>query len=385
VPERWARLDAWIRGGDTTRTSLARYRVVYAVVALLIHEDLQWVTAFPDAMYNPPPGLMRAFSGFPSAGVLGGLELARTVLLVAVLVGLFTRASSFLLVAVTILGYGFTFSLGKVDHTILLLVVPAFMALAGWGDRASVDAWRRRGRGAPEPAERAEQWPLRLFALVIGLAFLTAAVPKLLAGWLAPASHAVQSTQLQYYASNGVTTGLAPFFAQLRSGLFWEPVDWATIALEAGMVLAVLTWRGARVGFAVAALFHLGVYLMLDIAFIYNVVTYGFVVQWDRLRLPRPAAPARPAAPPRPPSPHLLAAAPVLVVLAAVALYAAEALLGSPRELMRPLLVFAGAAVGAGYLAWLARDLLRHRRGAPPVADGPAVIDLPRAASGGPV
>lgn len=346
-------LDRWIHGGDTTRRSLARYRVLYAVVALLLAQDFHWVSAFPAAMYDPPPGLMRIFPEMPPVGVLRGLELARTVLLVAVLVGLWTRVASFALVVVSIVGFGFTYSLGKIDHTILLLVAPAALALAGWGDRASVDARRRALRGGSLPPDRAEQWPLRLFALMIGIAFLTAAVPKVLAGWLDPRSHAVQATQQIYYYVNGVSGGFAPFFVHLRSGAFWELLDVSTVVLEAGLVLAVLTWRGTRVAFAVAALFHLGVLLMLDISFVTNVVVYGFVVQWDRLRLPWA---------PREVPARLVAAAPLLVPVVGAALFTVSSRGSGAHVVVEPLVVGAGALVGAGYLVWLARGLASRAR-----------------------
>ena len=224
------RLDAWIHGGTLTRTSLARYRVLYAVVALLLLPDFSWIAAFPDSMYNPPPGPMMLFSGFPSEAVLRALEAALAVCFVALLVGWHTRAASFLAVVVSMVGYGFTYGLGKLDHDILLVLVPAAMALAGWGDRLSLDGVRRRSRGEADAPERAVQWPLRLWALMIGLAFFTAALPKILGGWLNPFSHAVQGIQIRQFYTHDRADLLASTFLGIKNPVFWEVMDIATIA-----------------------------------------------------------------------------------------------------------------------------------------------------------
>ena len=51
------------------------------------------------------------------------------------------------------------------------------------------------------------------------------------------------------------------------------------------MIVYVLTWGSTRFAFAFATLFHLGVMLTMSITFSFNVLAYGFVVPWDRVRL----------------------------------------------------------------------------------------------------
>ncbi|WP_127129779.1 hypothetical protein [Georgenia sp. SYP-B2076] len=353
-----SRLDAWLHGGDFTLTSLARYRIVYGVIALLTLPDFSWAAIFPDSMFIPPPGPLMLFSGFPPEGVLRGLEAVLAACLVAILLGWHTRAASFLAVLVQMVGFGFTYSLGKIDHDILLVLLPAAMALAGWGDRMSLDAVRRRSRGAAEPPERARQWPLRLYALMIGLAFLTAALPKIRGGWLDPTTQAVQGHQVRQYYTNGNDQLLAPFFLHFDHPVFWELVDIATIVLEAGMILFVLSWVSTRAGFAVAATFHLGVWLMMNIAFFMNVVTYGFVVAWDRV--PLPCALRRSFTPP----PALVRLTPVVVVVGGVSWSLLIEAVGNAAGVVYPVVLVAGGLVGAAYLALLAIRVVNARRGA---------------------
>jgi predicted DCC family thiol-disulfide oxidoreductase YuxK len=362
------RIDAWLRAGDITRTSLAGFRIVYATISLLVLPDFSWVAAYPDSMYNPPPGPMQLFSGFPPELVLRALEAAFAACLVAILIGWQTRVASFLAVVVSMTGFGFTYGLGKIDHDILLVLIPAAMALAGWGDRLSVDALRRRGR--PAPPERAEQWPLRLFALLIGLAFLTAALPKVNGGWLAWDSHAVQAMQARHYLSNGAHGLLAGPFFHFNNPVFWELMDIATIALEAGMVLAVLSWRSTRVAFAVAATFHLGVWLLMTIPFVMNVIAYAFVVPWDRL--PVPEAVRRQA---RRPRPGLVRAAPVIAVAGGIAWSLLIETFGNAVPVVYPAILITGGLVGGGYLVVLTVRLVRALRDPGDAAAGRLIYD----------
>jgi predicted DCC family thiol-disulfide oxidoreductase YuxK len=360
------RFDRWVNEGAFTRTALARYRVVYATVVLLLLPDFSWLAAFPDAMFDPPPGMMRLADGFPPEAVLWGLEAVVAACLVAVLIGWRTRVASLLLVPVAMVGYGYTYSLGKLDHDILLLLVPPALALAGWGDRMSVDALRRRRRGLPVAPERAEQWPLRLLALLVGLAYVTAALPKLLSGWLDPATQVVRGVELRQYFVDGETDYLAHLFAGLDNPVFWELLDVTTIVFEACMVLAVLSWAGTRLWFAIAAVFHFSVLLMLNIPFWHNTLVYGFVVAWDRLRLPRATLPGWL------PERRVLLAAPAVVLLGGPAWALLLDTTGDARAVLYPAILAVGAAVGGLHLA---RVGLRVLSGSTDGASGRLVYD----------
>lgn len=364
------RVDRWLHAGDFTRTSLARYRVVHAALLLLLLPNFSWVAKFPQSAYNPPPGPFRLLPGFPPGWVLVGLEMGVAACLVAILLGWFTRTASFLIVPISVLGYGFTYSMAKIDHDILLVLVPPAMALAGWGDRMSLDAWRRGRRGLAPLPERAEQWPLRFYALMVGLGFFTAGLPKLLGGWLNPAIHTVQGIQVREYTGHGKVDLLAGPVSRITSPVFWEILDVATIVLELGMVVAVLTWATTRVFFALAATFHFGVYLAMVIPFFGNVIAYAWVLPWDRLPLPSVARERSDRFVPR-----LVTAAPLVVVGGGVAWGALINSVGDARVVMYPLILGLGGLVGGAFLALLATRALGALRDPGPAAAGRLVYD----------
>ena len=363
--------DRWVSRGDATPRDLAVYRIVFALLLLLSPPRFRWVSQFPDSFVNGPAGPFALLHRVPPDGVLLGLELLVGICAGFLLVGFSTRTASIVLALALVGGYGTVYSLGKIDHNIFLVIVPVLLAFARWGDAVSVDALRR-GPGAPgDPAAETPQWPLRLLALLVGLGFLTAAVPKVLSGWLDPGTHAVQGVMFTQYYVNDRTELLAGHFIGLHDGVFWESVDVATVLLEGLLVLTVLNWRCWRVGIAIASLFHLGVLLMMNIGFSGNVVTYAAFVLWARSpllrrktsetsRTSRTAPPQRPAA--RPGSARLtpLAGGVLALALGALAVLRPEAW-AVPR--LNQVVVVVGAALALWYLVHVAGDLLGRLRG----------------------
>ncbi|WP_432570313.1 HTTM domain-containing protein [Kineococcus sp. SYSU DK005] len=283
----WAAFDRWVERGPFTATDLGRYRVLFALLLLLTPRRFAWVGAFPDSFVDGPPGPFMLLRAVPPPAVLTGLDLLLAVAAAFLLLGLFTRTASVVVGLTLLTGNGIAYSLGKIDHDIFLVLVPLVLAFARWGDAVSVDGLRRARRAGPGSAVPAPpQWPLRLLALLVGLGFLTAAVPKLLSGWLSPATQAVQGVMFTQYHVNGRTELLASTALDVRSAFLWEVADVATVLLEGLLVLAALNWRAWRVGIAIASLFHLGVLLTMNIGFAVNVVTYAAFVAWGTLRLP---------------------------------------------------------------------------------------------------
>lgn len=347
------RFDAWVARGDATALGLGIYRILFAALALiLVRPPTEWAETYPDALYDPPFGPFRLWDGFPPPAVLDGIGAALYAALALLLVGWRTRATSWAVAVLFVALHGPVYSLGKIDHSILVALVPAVLSFAGWGDRVSVDAARGRVHGIA-------QWPLRFLALLTGLAFFTAGWAKLDAGWLAPGTHAVQGTLFRQYHVHGRDEWLADWFLGVGSPLFWEPMDVSTVLLECGIVLCVLWWPAWRLALAVAALFHLGVFLMLNIAFAGNLLVYGAFVAWDRLPLPRPrVAPGGRA-------PALL---PPLAAGAGVAAWFAAAPLAPARATAGELVVLAAGAGAAAWLVSLARrGFARPRRAQPAV------------------
>ncbi len=272
------RFDRWVEDGPFTAEDLGIYRIIYALSVLLVAPDITWLSHYPDFMFHAPPGPLQLLSGFPSPGVLIGLEVLRSVILVMLGLGIWTKYVSIATWLVLSATYGVTFCLGKVDHTILLTLPPLVLAFANWGNRFSVDAFRRNS----EPSLQA-QWPLRLLALLIGWGFFAAALTKALTGWLSFSSQASRGYFILGFVTQGRTHWLAQWIAQHDVLAAWEVVDWLTVAFELAILIALPWWRAFRITLAVAAIFHLVVLLIMNIDFSNAVVAYGAFVSWGAI------------------------------------------------------------------------------------------------------
>lgn len=261
--------------------SLGVYRILYAAFALLViapGERFGAVAALPDGLFAPPPGPVRWLVGaFPPASFFVGLHWLVNASLVALLLGLRTRWAALAAGLSMMTGFGLLYSVGKVNHNILLLIVPLVLSPSAWGNCYSLDGLA--GRRGPHRA-----WPLSLLALFVGFGMCTAGIQKW--QWLDPTSFGVRGRLVREFVVRGHTDFLAPALMRFDSRYFWEAMDWTVVAFELGFLPAVLSRRWFR-GFAVAAMFfHLGVLLTLNISFVDNYVVYAAFAPWAILLPP---------------------------------------------------------------------------------------------------
>jgi len=263
---------------------LGLYRMSYALFALLVflpghaeYASFSFVSSIPDLFFQPPPGPMQLVSGMPPAVFFEGVHVLLIVSLTAVLFGFYTRTASVATTLLFLVGYGFSYSIGKINHNMLFILLPAGMALSNWGAAYSFDA------RAPSTSRRVEAWPIALVVLVTGFAMFTAGLPKILGGWLDPTTQATQGRLLRQFFVHGRQDLLAPLALELHAPLLWESVDVATVAFEVGFLVAVLHPFTTRLFAAGALFFHTGVLLVLNISFAFNFIVYAAVVPWDRI------------------------------------------------------------------------------------------------------
>lgn len=343
-----ARVDAWCRRGDFAVNDLAVFRVLFAGGVLLTLQPVQWIASLPDNQFNPPPGPMMLLKAFPSRIPLEGLEVVTAVLAAALLLGLCTRTVSILLALALMTEFGLVFSIGKIDHSIALVLTPATMAFSAWGDALSFDSCVRRRDAKPKEVA---QWPMRLLAVMIGLSFVTAGWSKLRSGWLDPHTHAVQGYFVHGYLAGGRTGWFASHAMDVQLGRLWEVADWFTVGLELGLVLTVFSWRWFRVAIAVATLFHLGVLLLMNIVFSWNMFAYGALVRWNA-KVPAPMLTVRPS----------MTLGGVLAVVIGVLTYALHEALGPQLQLeVRMVIIWFASAVATFYVGVQAARLMSTR------------------------
>ena len=285
--------DWWIFDAySVSPEGLALYRISYALFVLLFflpghaeYASFSFVSSLPDLFFQPPPGPMQLVPGVPPALFFEGVHFLLIVSLMAILFGFYTRTASVATTLLFLIGYGFSYSVGKVNHNMLFILLPAGMALSNWGAAYSLDARSSRA------SRRVEAWPIALVVLVTGFAMFTAGLPKLLGGWLDPATQATQGRLVRQFFVHGRQDFLAPLALNLHAPVLWEMADIATVLFEMGFLVAVLHPFTTRLFAAGAILFHTGVLLTLNISFSFNFIVYAAVLPWPRISqlLPLPS------------------------------------------------------------------------------------------------
>ena len=269
---------------------LSLARIVFAGYMLFLVgvPSFAWIADAPDVLFNPPfLSPANILTGWPPDAVMYLLSLGVLVGFVLLLFGIATRFVSIALGVVLLAGYNLAYSFGKIDHSILQPAALLVMSVSGWGNR-----YRLFPRG--EVAERRDRnaAALGILAILIGFAYLSAALPKISGGWLDPGSQAVRGWVTLYSNIDGGESLLAGPLLAIDAPWFWEAFDWAAVGLETLIITAVPWPRLFRAFLFVAVLFHVANWLLLNIAFAINLSIYALFVQWqpwlDRVGLGRP-------------------------------------------------------------------------------------------------
>ncbi len=159
------------------------------------------------------------------------------------------------------------FSFGKIDHTILAILVPFILRNTGWGNHYSVDRATTESESDTESAQNANA--LLDLAIILGFAYWTAGVVKAYGGWLNMDSVAVYAYCTSFLARGDVFANawLVQQFPLPEYFLFWKSLDVLTVVFECGFLVVV--WHRSWLNWYIplALVFHLAAGCMLGITF----------------------------------------------------------------------------------------------------------------------
>lgn len=273
------KFSSWIF--DSFRVSpegLGLYRIfcgLFLLLFLLPSAGIYpFISTLPDAFFQPPPGPMALFDGFPSDSILLLLHTLLILSTCSMMLGWQTKKTSILTGVLLLTIKGFIYSVGKINHDFLIIIVPVLMAFSGWGKAYSVDTVLKRN------TEKVEGWTLTLLALFIGFMFFTAGFSKLIGGWLNVDSQAALGHAFKQYYVVGRQDFWAGSVINLTSPFFWECADYLTVIFEMGFLAAVFHPRTTRIFLCFAVLFHFCLMMVLNISFLPNILAYAAFLNW---------------------------------------------------------------------------------------------------------
>lgn len=280
-------LKHWIFDTYTVSSDgLGLYRIIASLFILFFlipgmgFEHYRYLSSLPADFYNPPPGPMMLFDGFPPFIVFQVIYVLVVVSVLAMMVGYRTKTASILSGIFILILQGFIYSIGKVNHEILVPLVPVLMAFSHWDRSFAVDSLLASKKQSHEPVA---SWPLVLLSVFIGFMMFTSGWPKILGGWFDPSTHAVKAHLFNQFFVHQREAFLAGYAIQINSDLFWEFLDWATIIFEIGFLIAIRKSKWFKLFLVIAVFFHFSSKMLLNISFLPNFLAYAAFLNWGMI------------------------------------------------------------------------------------------------------
>lgn len=273
----------------TRPKDLSVYRIIFCLYILLFPglPSFAWLGDYLSYYFDPPRiSIANLFDGFPQKGFFIALTVVNICSFFFIFWGLWTKWSSIVFTCSFLIGSNFSFSFGKIDHTVLHFYVPLFMGILGWGEYFSIDSLLRKNVKLESRIVKQDHraFHLAVFALLITFGFFAAGIHKIIGGWWKWDVDATRYWLYRYYYGFGRTQYLSGYLIGIDNHFFWKIQDYLVIVFEVGFLFSAFNRRVFRYFLATALIFHCMVLLMFNITFSGNIIAYLAFVDWGRIR-----------------------------------------------------------------------------------------------------
>lgn len=266
-------LFRWVYLRIEANTRLTTEQTVLA--RLLVGSGILWfhlcyashLAGLPDGLFQPSPYSFTALlRGFPGVEFFLFWEVVQIIALAAIVLGLRARWAGWAFCLAYVILSSFKYSLGKIDHSIFVVLVIFCLSLTNWGCRAALLPDRRWKFPRLGPA---------LLAILLCWGMFTAGLPKL-AYWVdfdLDTSGFLSWFNAAYF-NQGKSIPLADLVLALPPWVL-EGMDYAATAFELLAFPALLLGRRSWLGWlTVAVVFHAANVLLLAIDFRLHIWVY---------------------------------------------------------------------------------------------------------------
>ena len=258
---------------------LAFFRIFFSVFLLWNGlPNSSWVAELPESAMHPPISLLSFISFIPPGWffILCGYTMIACLLLI--LIGFKPRIFAILYVILLIITDNYAFSFGKINHSFIYILPILVMSFSPWNKTFSFFK-----EPIKETDTLAKSWPMFLISFIFSFGMFTAAHAKYTGGWF---HHDLQSSQIFFYQYRFALEWddlLSDTFDSIKSQVFWEIMDHATVIFEAAFIVSILKPKCFRFMIYLATIFHLGVLLMMNISFTISVGLYALFIPTELL------------------------------------------------------------------------------------------------------
>ncbi|AEL28159.1 restriction endonuclease subunit S [Cyclobacterium marinum] len=231
--------------------------------------EFKEIANIPLVFFDPPLGLSLFLGLITSYDFWWAFDLLVRIFFVCLLVGFRTKLASIIFSLLLLFGYSYLYSYGKIDHNIFAVIFPLFMAFTNWGGALSIDSLSFNTTEL-----KPKGWPLSFFSFLLGWGYFTAGWPKLMGDWLDPSYSITAGYILRKFHSGQELLYLNELFVQINNLFIYKVLDYSTLIFELGFILTIF-WSALFLrSIGIAAMFHLGVLLTLNIAFTTHVLVF---------------------------------------------------------------------------------------------------------------
>jgi len=236
-----------------------------------------WIGTSPRVFFKPPfLSVAIFFDKFPGTTFFQSIDILLLLCAVFITLGIKSKLSSIAYCVISMVALSFQYSLGKIDHNILLYVMIFCMAFSGWGSSLAL---------VPDKAvsSAAQNKCLSALAFILCFAFFTAGFNKAL-NWI-NLDFNKSGTALWVYANYYITFRQYLLADFLKGMPFYnlKIMDYLGVAFEVSPLLFLLRSKKAwGTWLLIAALFHLTTLLFLNIAFLTHVIIYATFIDFSK-------------------------------------------------------------------------------------------------------
>lgn len=261
----WNRIQ---RSTEVSDNSLAAFRIVFGFLVLLFFTfRFSWIGNMPDTLFDPPKiSISAIFSSFPPTAYFKILETVFVLSVVCICLGIRARSASLIAGISYLLMSSFANSFGKIDHDVLFLAVFICMYFSNWGTKHAI------------VADRKTNYMLRgetLLAIFIAFGMFTAGFQK---AFLWIDFNMAESGFLRWFYNSYFSLGRTHLLAEWVFNfppILIELFDYFAVLLELTAIIALLYGRSSwRIWILIAAIFHIGNLLFLNISFSIHLLVY---------------------------------------------------------------------------------------------------------------
>lgn len=255
---------------EVSQESLWLLRPIVGVYLLVISLPyFSWIGEVPNVFFYPPLlSLPNLLNGFPPAWFFFLIDILIGISITLIILGVKAKWATRALVLLLFTGFNFQFSMGKIDHTIFLLIFLSGMSFAGWGSGFALIPDK------PVPKINVQRC-MALLAVLLCFGMFTAGSIKAV-NWIDfdPSRNGF----LRWYYSSIYVKHSDLFFSGSLNALpyaWLDAFDWGGVLFELSAFVLLLVGRKFwKLWLLAACTFHLFNLLILNISFSSNFIFY---------------------------------------------------------------------------------------------------------------